>query len=151
MKHTIALVALLGSAIAAPQLQTPAVDPLDGLVQSYLWPASDADRRAVEASLKADGSLVSLSRERFHDPEQARAVIAALRARYRINPDRIVSTGISLGSNYSIAFAASHADWLSAIVPVSTEGDSRELLLRNLRNVPVYVLEGSLDRNIRAI
>jgi len=88
--------------------------------------------------------------ELFH-PEQARAVIAALRARYRINPDRIVSTGISIGSNYSIAFATSHADWLSAIVPVSTEGDSRELLLRNLRNVPVYVLEGSQDRNIRAI
>ena len=270
MKHTIALVGLLGSLIAAPEWQTtPAVDPLDGLVQSYLWPASDADRRAAEASLKADGSLVSLSRERFHDleeamrrgragyppaparvndrfpvvelivdvpagprvpvlvqlpsrydpraewplmfamhggppatvaqartgaermlrvwadtaedagwivaapaltpsvvagtrteqrlpyelfhPEQARAVIAALRARYRISPDRIVSTGISLGSNYSIAFATSHADWLSAIVPVSTEGDSRELLLRNLRNVPVYVLEGSQDRNIRAI
>jgi dienelactone hydrolase len=269
MKQTIVLAVLLSSVIAAPQPQTPSVDPLDGLVQSYLWPASDADRRAAEASLKADGSLVSLSRERFHDleeamrrgravyppaparvnarfpvgelivdvpagprvpvlvqlpsrydpradwplmfamhggppatvaqaragaermlrvwvdaaedagwivaapaltpsvvagprteqrlpyelfhPEQARAVIAALRARYRINPDRIVSTGISLGSNYSIAFATSHADWLSAIVPVSTEGDSRELLLRNLRNVPVYVLEGSQDRNIRAI
>jgi dienelactone hydrolase len=263
------MVLLLASVVAAPQPQTPAVDPLDGLVQSYLWPASDADRRAAEASLKADGSLVSLSRERFHDleeamrrgravyppaparvsarfpvvelivdvpagprvpvlvqlpsrydpraewplmfamhggppatvaqartgaermlrvwadtaedagwivaapaltpsvvagtrteqrlpyelfhPEQARAVIAALRARYRINPDRIVSTGISLGSNYSIAFATAHVDWLSAIVPVSTEGDSRELLLRNLRNVPVYVLEGSQDRNIRAI
>jgi dienelactone hydrolase len=270
MKQTIVLAVLLSSVIAAPEWQaTPAVDPLDGLVQRYLWPASDADRRVAEASLKADGSLVSLSRERFHDleeamrrgravyppaparvsarfpvvelivdvpagprvpvlvqlpsrydpraewplmfamhggppatvaqartgaermlrvwadtaedagwivaapaltpsvvagtrteqrlpyelfhPEQARAVIAALRARYRINPDRIVSTGISLGSNYSIAFATSHADWLSAIVPVSTEGDSRELLLRNLRNVPVYVLEGSQDRNIRAI
>jgi dienelactone hydrolase len=270
MKQTIVLAVLLSSVIAAQEWQaTPAGDPLDTLVQGYLWPASDADRRAAEASLKADGSLVSLSRERFHDleeamrrgravyppaparvsarfpvvelivdvpagprvpvlvqlpsrydpraewplmfamhggppatvaqartgaermlrvwadtaedagwivaapaltpsvvagtrteqrlpyelfhPEQARAVIAALRARYRINPDRIVSTGISLGSNYSIAFATSHADWLSAIVPVSTEGDSRELLLRNLRNVPVYVLEGSQDRNIRAI
>jgi dienelactone hydrolase len=270
MKQTIVLAVLLSSVIAAPEWQTtPAGDPLDTLVQGYLWPASEADRRAAEASLKADGSLASLSRERFHDleeamrrgraiyppaparvnarfpvaelivdvpagprvpvlvqlpsrydpraewplmfamhggppatvaqaragadrmlrvwadaaeeagwivaapaltpsvvagtrteqrlpyelfhPEQAGAVIAALRARYRINPDRIVSTGISLGSNYSIAFATSHADWLSAIVPVSTEGDSRELLLRNLRNVPVYVLEGSQDRNIRAI
>jgi dienelactone hydrolase len=270
MKATIVLmVLLLGSVVAAPEPRPPAADPLDSLVQGYLWPASDADRRAAETSLKADGSLASLSRERFHDleesmrrgraiyppppprvnarfpvaelivdvpagpqvpvlvqlpsrydpraewplmfamhggppatvaqaragaermlrvwadaaedagwivaapaltpsvvagtrteqrlpyelfhPEQAHAVIAALRARYRINPDRIVSTGISLGSNYSIAFATSHADWLSAIVPVSTEGDSRELLLRNLRNVPVYVLEGSQDRNIRAI
>src|SRR5439155_5084242 len=39
----------------------------------------------------------------------------------------------------------------SAIVPVSTEGDSRELLLRNLKTLPVYVLEGSQDKNIRAI
>jgi len=88
--------------------------------------------------------------ELFH-PEQARAVIAAVRERYRINSDRVVSTGISLGSNYSIAFASSHPDWFSAIVPVSTEGDSRELLLRNLQNVPVYILEGSQDRNIRQI
>ena len=41
--------------------------------------------------------------------------------------------------------------WLSAIVPVSTEGDSRELLLRNLQSTPVYVLEGAGDRNIRMI
>jgi dienelactone hydrolase/predicted thioesterase len=88
--------------------------------------------------------------ELFH-PAQARAVIAALRARYRINPDRLVSTGISLGSNYSIAFGTSHPDWFSAIVPVSTEGDSRELLLRNLKTVPVYILEGSQDKNIREI
>src|SRR5206468_5660950 len=72
MKQTIVLAVLLSSVIAAPEWQTtPAVDPLDGLVQSYLWPASDADRRAAEASVKADGSLVSLSRERFHDLEEA--------------------------------------------------------------------------------
>jgi dienelactone hydrolase len=88
--------------------------------------------------------------ELFH-PAQARAVIDTLRSRYRINPDRMVSTGISLGSNYSIAFATAHPDWFSAIVPVSTEGDSRELLLRNLKTVPTYVLEGTQDRNIRGI
>ena len=39
----------------------------------------------------------------------------------------------------------------AAIVPVSTEGDSREHLLRNLQHVPTYVLEGTQDRNIRGI
>jgi hypothetical protein len=68
-----------------------------------------------------------------------------------VNPDRIVSTGISLGSNSSIAYGAAHPDWFSAIVPVSTEGDSRERLLRNLATVPTYVLEGSQDRNIRGV
>ena len=84
-------------------------------------------------------------------PEEARAVIDAVRARFSINPDRIVSTGISLGSNFSIAYAAAHPDWFSAIVPVSTEGESREHLLRNVAPVPVYVLEGSQDRNIRGV
>jgi predicted esterase len=84
-------------------------------------------------------------------PEEARAVLDAVRAQFSVNPDRIVSTGISLGSNFSIAYAAAHPDWFSAIVPVSTEGESREHLLRNLAPVPVYVLEGSQDRNIRGV
>lgn len=88
--------------------------------------------------------------EIFH-PEEARAVLDAVRERFSVNPDRVVSTGISLGSNFSIAYAAARPDYFSAIVPVSTEGDSRELLLRNLAPVPVYVLEGSQDRNIRGV
>jgi hypothetical protein len=273
MKTAAIVTVLLAGLIVAAQRGQPAPpaaeDPLDALVQRYLWSASDSDRNAAEAALTADASLTSMSRERFHDleeamrrgrasfpalpartngkfaveeltidvpagppvpvlvqlpsrydprtdwplmfamhggppgsaaqarsgaermlrvwadaaedagwivaapaltpsvvagtrteerlpyelfhPEQARVVINALRARYRINPDRMVSTGISLGSNYSIAFATSHPDWFSAIVPVSTEGDSREHLLRNLKTVPVYLLEGSQDRNIRTI
>ena len=87
--------------------------------------------------------------EIFH-AEEARAVVDAVRSRYSVSTDRIVSTGISLGSNFSIGFAAANPDWLSAIVPVSTEGESREHLLRNV-SVPVYVLEGSQDQNIRAV
>ncbi len=102
---------------------------------------------AVTAGDRTD---TRLPYEVFH-PEQAEAVIRALRARYPINPDRIVSTGISLGSNFSIAFACARPGWLAAIVPVSTEGDSRELLLRNLEPTPVYVLEGSKDKNIWGI
>ena len=88
--------------------------------------------------------------EIFH-PEEARAVLDAVRTRYSVNTDRIVSTGISLGSNFSLAYAAGNPDWLSAIVPVSTEGDSRELLLRNFAPVSTYVLEGSQDQNIRGV
>lgn len=109
--------------------------------------ASPAMTPSVTAGARTEERLPY---EVFH-PEQAKAVIAAVRARYRVNPDRIVSTGISLGSNYSIGFATAHPGWLSAIVPVSTEGDSRELLLRNLNGTPVYVLEGTQDKNIRGI
>ena len=269
MRIALILATLLAGLVAGAQREPATEDPLVSLVQRYLWPASDADRRAADAALTADASLTAMTRERFHDleeamrhgrasypappsrvdnrfpiaemtvdvpagppvpvlvqlpsrydsrtdwplmfamhggppgtaaqarsgaermirvwadaaedagwivaapaltpsvvagartnerlpyelfhPEQARAVIDALRARYRINSDRMVSTGISLGSNYSIAFATAHPDWFSAIVPVSTEGDSRELLLRNLKPVPLYILEGSQDKNIRTI
>jgi len=270
MATTLRFAVVLTVLIAAPPPPQPAADdPLVALVQRYLWPTSETDRLAAERALTADASLTAMSRERFHDleeamrrgrasypppparvdnrfpiaellvdvpagpavpvlvqlpsrydpradwplmfamhggppgsaaqarsgaermirvwadaaedagwivaapaltpsvvagarteqrlpyelfhPEQARAVIEALRARYRINSDRMVSTGISLGSNYSIAFATAHPDWFSAIVPVSTEGDSRELLLRNLKTVPIYILEGSQDKNIRTI
>ena len=106
---------------------------------------------AMVSAVARDGRTQDrLPYEIFH-PEEARAVVDAVRARYRIDPDRIVSTGISLGSNFSIGFGASHPDWLSGIVPVSTEGDSRELLLRNLKSVPTYVLEGAQDQNIRGL
>ncbi len=84
-------------------------------------------------------------------PEEARAVIDAVRAHFSVDPDRIVSTGISLGAGFSIAHAAARPDWFSAIVPVSTEGESREWLLRNLAPVPTYVLNGAQDRNIRGV
>ena len=84
-------------------------------------------------------------------PEQVEAILDVVQRRYRVDPDRIVSTGISLGSNFSIGYGASIPHRFAAIVPVSTEGDSREHLLRNLQHVPTYVLEGSQDRNIRGI
>ena len=80
-----------------------------------------------------------------------RAVRDALFRRYHIDPDRVHATGVSLGSNYSVAYAAAHPDWFAGVVPVSTEGESREWVLRNLNRVGVYVLEGVRDRNIRSI
>src|SRR5262245_36865954 len=60
-------------------------DPLDGLVQRYLWSTSDSDRKAAEAAVTGDASLASMSRERFHDLEEAmrrgRASFPALPAR----------------------------------------------------------------------
>lgn len=82
---------------------------------------------------------------------QIDAILRDVARVYPIDPNRIVSTGISLGSNFSIAYAAARPDRLAAIVPVSTEGESREHLLRNLMHVPTFVLEGALDRNIRDI
>jgi poly(3-hydroxybutyrate) depolymerase len=80
-----------------------------------------------------------------------RAVLDVLFQRYAIDPNRVHATGISLGSNYATVYAAAHPDWFAGIAPVSTEGESREQVVRNLRHVGVFVLEGAKDKNIRTI
>ena len=68
----IAAVLLGGLQVAQQRPPQPATeDPLVDLVQKYLWPASDAEFRAAEAALNADASLKSMTRERFHDLEEA--------------------------------------------------------------------------------
>lgn len=83
--------------------------------------------------------------------EHMRSIRDALLEKYAIDPNRLHVTGISLGSNYALAFAAAHPDWFAGIAPVSTEGESREHVVRNMKHVGVYVLEGAKDKNIRTI
>src|SRR5262245_55592211 len=65
-----AALAALAASVAQPPVKVPD-DPLASLVQRYLWPASDAEFRAAEAAARADSSLQSMTRERFHDLEEA--------------------------------------------------------------------------------
>jgi pimeloyl-ACP methyl ester carboxylesterase len=83
--------------------------------------------------------------------DHLRAVRDILVEKYAIDANRVHATGISLGSNYALAYAAAHPDWFAGIAPVSTEGESREHVVRNLKHVGVYVLEGAKDKNIRTI
>ena len=69
--------------------------------------------------------------------------------RFHVDPDRVIATGISLGANFAIAFAAARPDRFSGILAASSEGDGREPLIRNLALVPSYALQGSLDRFVR--
>jgi hypothetical protein len=74
MRLAIVVSVLLGGWLAAqqrPAPPTPAEDRLGDLVQAYLWPASDANFGAAETALRADSSLKTMTRERFHDVEEA--------------------------------------------------------------------------------
>lgn len=106
---------------------------------------------AMVDAVSRDGRTEDRLPYEIFQPAEARAVIDAVREHFNVDSDRMVSTGISLGSNFSIAYGAAHPDWFSAIVPVSTEGESRERLLRNLALVPTYVLNGAQDQNIRGV
>jgi len=84
-------------------------------------------------------------------PEDFRAALDAVQERFHVHPLKVFATGVSLGANYAIQFAASRPDWLAGILPVSSEGESREHVVRNLSHVSVYLLGGAKDRAIRTI
>src|SRR5262245_5763195 len=74
MKLAIAAAVLAAGVMQQAARQAPPPpppDPLEHLAQQYLWPASDADRRAAETAITGDGWLRTMTRERFHDLEEA--------------------------------------------------------------------------------
>lgn len=83
--------------------------------------------------------------------DQMEAILASVVREFRIDTNRIVSTGVSLGANFSIGYAGARPDRFAAIAPVSGEGEFREWLLRNFMNCPVFAVSGGRDRNIRTI
>ena len=82
---------------------------------------------------------------------QMEAILDAVARLIRIDPNRVVATGVSLGANFSIGYAAARPDRFAGIAPVSCEGEFRESLLRNLAHTPVFAISGARDRNIRTI
>ena len=80
---------------------------------------------------------------------QMEALMNAVAERYHVDPDRVIATGVSLGANFAIAYAAARPERFSGILPVSSEGDGREHLIRNLALTASYSLQGGLDRNVR--
>ncbi len=94
-----------------------------------------------------DGDLRYLTLQ----PGDLRAAIDSVAARFNVDPDRVCATGVSLGANYAIQFAAAHPDAFAGIFPVASEGESREALLRNLGHASIQLLNGAKDKNIRTI
>src|SRR5438309_5767235 len=70
MKRAMLIAATLTCVAAAQAPPAPPPDPLETLVRSYLWPASDVEFRSAETML-ADPALKGITRERFHDVEEA--------------------------------------------------------------------------------
>lgn len=119
-----------------------------------LW-SKPADQAGWIVAVVEDTPSVRLSGKELRyfilHADHLRAIRDALLAKYAIDASRIHVTGVSLGSNYALAYAAAHPDWFAGIAPVSTEGESREHVVRNMKLVGVYVLEGAKDKNIRTI
>lgn len=127
----------------------------EGMIETWAIPAAEAGWIVASPAMTTVVTVAPPTPERYPyeilRPEHALSILSEVAARYHIDHDRVVSTGFSIGSNFSVGYAGSMPDRFAAVVPVSTEGDSRELLLRNAKYVPFYVLEGVRDGNIRTI
>jgi pimeloyl-ACP methyl ester carboxylesterase len=125
-----------------------------GQMMASIWRRPAATAEWIVATITDSVSIVAKrSPLRYPILQDAhfKAVLDAVRGRFHVDVNRVHATGVSLGSNYSLHYAAAHPDWFAGVVPVSTEGESREWVLRCLNRVGVYVLEGVRDRNIRDI
>jgi predicted peptidase len=72
------------------------------------------------------------------------AVLAAVRRRWRIDPERVVLTGISQGGHGAWMIAARHPDLWSCLVPVCGYGRARTVAPRVAR-LPVWAFHGLKD------
>ena len=76
-------------------------------------------------------------------PATLHDLLAALRARWRIDPHRITATGLSLGGHGVWNWAAAYPDDLAGIAPVCGYGDPTAVC--RARHVPVRAYHGSAD------
>ena len=75
------------------------------------------------------------------------AVLAEISRIYRIDPDRVVLTGMSNGGIGTFLIGTNHADRFAAFVPMaSAYPHALYPLLDNARSVPFYIIHGSRDQ-----
>jgi poly(3-hydroxybutyrate) depolymerase len=64
-------------------------------------------------------------------------------ARYRVDPERVYLTGLSMGGHGTWALAAAHPERFAAAVPVCGAGDPG--LAYRLRRLPIWAFHGAMD------
>jgi predicted peptidase len=70
-------------------------------------------------------------------------LMAEVRAKLPVDPDRIYLTGLSIGGMGTFMFAAAHPDWFAAAAPVCGGGDPETAA--TLRDLPVWAFHGAED------
>lgn len=75
------------------------------------------------------------------------ALIDDLLSTYRIDPDRVYLTGLSMGGYGTWALAAAHPEKFAAAVPICGGGDPG--LAGSLKNIPLWVFHGAKDTVVR--
>jgi sugar lactone lactonase YvrE/predicted esterase len=82
----------------------------------------------------------------YWDAAALEAFIEGLASRYRIDPDRIYVTGLSMGGYGTWALAERNPDLYAAVVPICGGGNLS--LAYRLRDLPVWAFHGALDTTV---
>jgi predicted peptidase len=75
------------------------------------------------------------------------ALLADLLAKYKIDPDRVYLTGLSMGGGGTWMWATAHAERFAAIVPIcGYKNDPKQAA--KLKDLPVWVFHGAKDKSV---
>lgn len=83
------------------------------------------------------------NRRRGWEPYELVALLDSIEKDYKIDPDRVCVTGLSMGGHGTWKLAAYAADRLAAIAPICGGGDPNTV--RRFRHVPVWAFHGAKD------
>ncbi len=76
-------------------------------------------------------------------PEALSKLIDEIAAKYKVDPDRIYLTGLSMGGFGTFALAAAHPEKFAAIVPICGGGDPKSV--ERFKALPAWVFHGAKD------
>lgn len=79
----------------------------------------------------------------FWQPESLAKLIAEISGKYKVDPDRVVLTGLSMGGYGTFALAAAHPELFAAIAPICGGGDPKTA--ERLKGLPAWVFHGAKD------
>jgi predicted peptidase len=81
------------------------------------------------------------------NPEAVNGLIDEVMANYRVDPDRVYLTGLSMGGYGTWALACAYPNKFAAAVPIC--GGGNQVMASKLKNLPLWVFHGAKDTTVR--
>ena len=79
-------------------------------------------------------------------PQMVNDLVDEAVAKFRVDPERIYMTGLSMGGYGTWQYAAWYPERLAAIMPVCGIGDAKDMA--RLKNIPTWVFHGDVDDQV---
>jgi predicted peptidase len=80
------------------------------------------------------------------DPNLLDAWLDDLLSRYKVDPDRVYLTGLSMGGFGTWAWGTAHPERFAALAPICGGGNPREVA--KIRELPIWVFHGAKDNTV---